>query len=126
MSYCRAVTLSHCHPVALSPCRAVTLSHCHPVALSPCRTVALSHCQVSLAGSPLARYGSAKYENLFIGALREYGMLCLGLYRYLDLSDSPSAATARKIRKTKITSLMYVLLQICDHRPGWILRFASN
>ena len=81
------------------------LSHCHSVALH-CHPVALSHCQVSLAGSPLSRYGGAKYENLYIGALREYGMLCLGLYRYLDLSDNPSAATARKIHKTMITRLM--------------------
>ena len=31
---------------------------------------------------PLAKYGEGgKYNELFLGALRQYGMLCIGLYR---------------------------------------------
>jgi hypothetical protein len=39
--------------------------------------------QISLYDGPLAQYGEAgKYGDLFVAALRNYGMLCIGLYRY--------------------------------------------
>ena len=38
--------------------------------------------QISLQEGPLATFGaSAKYIDLFVAALRQYGMLCIGLYR---------------------------------------------
>ena len=38
--------------------------------------------QISLTEGPLAKYGEGgKYNELFLGALRQYGMLCIGLYR---------------------------------------------
>ena len=38
--------------------------------------------QISLMEGPLAKYGEGgKYNELFLGALRQYGMLCIGLYR---------------------------------------------
>merc|ERR1740131_651705 len=40
--------------------------------------------QISLSEGPLAKYGDGgKYNELFLGALRQYGMLCIGLYRIL-------------------------------------------
>lgn len=39
--------------------------------------------QISLYDGPLAQYGEGgKYGDLFVAALRNYGMLCIGLYRY--------------------------------------------
>ena len=38
--------------------------------------------QISLQEGPLATFGGgAKYIDLFVAALRQYGMLCIGLYR---------------------------------------------
>ncbi len=38
--------------------------------------------QISLYDGPLAQYGEGgKYGDLFVAALRQYGMLCIGLYR---------------------------------------------
>lgn len=38
--------------------------------------------QISLYDGPLAQYGEGgKYGDLFVAALRNYGMLCIGLYR---------------------------------------------
>ena len=38
---------------------------------------------ISLLEGPLAKYGEgAKYIELFVTALRQYGMLCIGLYRW--------------------------------------------
>ena len=43
--------------------------------------------QISLTEGPLAKYGEgAKYIDLFVAALRQYGMLCIGLYRYIYYS----------------------------------------
>merc|ERR1712226_501785 len=41
--------------------------------------------QISLFDGPLASYGQGgKYIELFVAALRNYGMLCIGLYRRFD------------------------------------------
>ena len=38
--------------------------------------------QISLYDGPLAQFGEAgKYGDLFVSALKSYGMLCIGLYR---------------------------------------------
>ena len=48
--------------------------------------------QISLQEGPLATFGGgAKYIDLFVAALRQYGMLCIGLYR--------SAAFTKSIKK---------------------------
>jgi potassium large conductance calcium-activated channel subfamily M alpha protein 1 len=39
--------------------------------------------QISLSDGPLATFGQGrKYQDLFVASLRNYGMLCIGLYRY--------------------------------------------
>jgi potassium large conductance calcium-activated channel subfamily M alpha protein 1 len=39
--------------------------------------------QISLSDGPLATFGEGrKYQDLFVASLRNYGMLCIGLYRY--------------------------------------------
>jgi len=39
--------------------------------------------QIALYDGPLAQYGEGgKYGDLFVAALKSYGMLCIGLYRY--------------------------------------------
>merc|ERR1719411_1497130 len=44
--------------------------------------------QISLYDGPLASYGeNGKYIDLFVAALRNYGMLCIGLYRYFIISS---------------------------------------
>jgi len=41
--------------------------------------------QISLSDGPLAIFGEGrKYQDLFVAALRNYGMLCIGLYRLRD------------------------------------------
>ena len=43
--------------------------------------------QISLSDGPLAVFGEGrKYQDLFVAALRNYGMLCIGLYRFRILS----------------------------------------
>ena len=38
---------------------------------------------ICLVDGPLAVYGEGrKYIDLFVAALRNYGMLCIGIYRY--------------------------------------------
>ena len=38
--------------------------------------------QISLSDGPLSVFGDGrKYQDLFVAALRNYGMLCIGLYR---------------------------------------------
>ncbi|CAG7732354.1 unnamed protein product, partial [Allacma fusca] len=42
--------------------------------------------QISLYDGPLAQFGEGgKYGNLFAAALRQYDMLCIGLYRLLPM-----------------------------------------
>ena len=39
--------------------------------------------QISLYDGPLASFGhNGRYIDLFVAALRNYGMLCIGLYRF--------------------------------------------
>ena len=35
----------------------------------------------AISGSPLEKYGDGVYEDLFVTALRNHGMLSIGLYR---------------------------------------------
>ncbi|XP_011311543.1 calcium-activated potassium channel slowpoke isoform X13 [Fopius arisanus] len=54
--------------------------------------------QISLYDGPLAQYGEAgKYGDLFVAALKSYGMLCIGLYRFRDTSSSCEASSKRYV-----------------------------
>ncbi|CAH0768686.1 unnamed protein product [Bemisia tabaci] len=54
--------------------------------------------QISLFDGPLAQFGEAgKYGDLFVSALKSYGMLCIGLYRFRDTSSSCDASTKRYV-----------------------------
>ncbi|XP_025208798.1 calcium-activated potassium channel slowpoke isoform X4 [Melanaphis sacchari] len=56
--------------------------------------------QISLYDGPLAQFGEAgKYGDLFVSALKSYGMLCIGLYRYRfrDRSSSCDASSKRYV-----------------------------
>ncbi|KAG8272002.1 Calcium-activated potassium channel subunit alpha-1, variant 2 [Homalodisca vitripennis] len=54
--------------------------------------------QISLYDGPLAQFGEAgKYGDLFVSALKTYGMLCIGLYRFRDTSSSCDASSKRYV-----------------------------
>nr|XP_027202290.1 calcium-activated potassium channel slowpoke-like isoform X3 [Dermatophagoides pteronyssinus] len=54
--------------------------------------------QISLYDGPLAKYAeSGKYGDLFVSALRQYGMLCIGVYRFRDTSGAAEASTKRYV-----------------------------
>ncbi|CAH1396114.1 unnamed protein product [Nezara viridula] len=54
--------------------------------------------QISLYDGPLAQFGEAgKYGDLFVSALKSYGMLCIGLYRFRDTSSSCDASSKRYV-----------------------------
>ncbi|XP_033214144.1 calcium-activated potassium channel slowpoke isoform X6 [Belonocnema kinseyi] len=54
--------------------------------------------QISLYDGPLAQYGEGgKYGDLFVAALKNYGMLCIGLYRFRDTSSSCDASSKRYV-----------------------------
>ena len=46
--------------------------------------------QISLQDGALSKYGEAggRDIDLFVGAIRQYGMLCIGLYRSLKYSTN--------------------------------------
>ncbi|XP_059097030.1 calcium-activated potassium channel slowpoke-like [Tigriopus californicus] len=54
--------------------------------------------QISLYDGPLASFGNmGRYLDLFVAALRNYGMLCIGLYRFRDTSSSFDASSKRYV-----------------------------
>ncbi|XP_034664885.1 calcium-activated potassium channel slowpoke isoform X31 [Drosophila subobscura] len=54
--------------------------------------------QISLYDGPLAQFGECgKYGDLFVAALKSYGMLCIGLYRFRDTSSSCDASSKRYV-----------------------------
>ncbi|KYB25107.1 Calcium-activated potassium channel slowpoke-like Protein [Tribolium castaneum] len=54
--------------------------------------------QISLYDGPLAQFGEAgKYGDLFVAALKQFGMLCIGLYRFRDTSSSCDASSKRYV-----------------------------
>ncbi|KAG5672707.1 hypothetical protein PVAND_002814 [Polypedilum vanderplanki] len=54
--------------------------------------------QISFYDGPLAQFGEAgKYGDLFVAALKSYGMLCIGLYRFRDTSSSCDASSKRYV-----------------------------
>jgi len=86
--------------------------------------------QISLTEGPLAKYGEgAKYHDLFVAALRQYGMLCIGLYRFRDTSTSTDASAKRYVITNPPNDFnllpsdqVFVLMQFdpgMEYRPGW-------
>ncbi|RWS16685.1 calcium-activated potassium channel slowpoke-like protein [Dinothrombium tinctorium] len=52
--------------------------------------------QISLYDGPLAQYGeNGKYGDLFVNSLRQYGMLCIGVYRFRDSTGLNEASSKR-------------------------------
>ncbi|CAG0916103.1 unnamed protein product, partial [Notodromas monacha] len=54
---------------------------------------------ISLHDGPLSNFGTGggKYGELFVTALRTYGMLCIGLYRILSLGPPPDPGDPRSL-----------------------------
>jgi len=53
--------------------------------------------QISLSDGPLATFGEGrKYQDLFVASLRNYGMLCIGLYRLRDAALTMVDATSKR------------------------------
>merc|ERR1740123_1182717 len=53
--------------------------------------------QISLSDGPLAVFGEGrKYQDLFVAALRNYGMLCIGLYRLRDKVVTSATECAKR------------------------------
>merc|ERR1719340_111294 len=53
--------------------------------------------QISLSDGPLATFGQGrKYQDLFVASLRNYGMLCIGLYRLRDPKVETVTETAKR------------------------------
>merc|ERR1719210_1862106 len=85
--------------------------------------------QISLQDGALAKYGEAggKYIDLFVGALRHYGMLCIGLYRLRDSSSVSDTSNKRYIITAPPsdfillpTDMVFVLMQFdqgTEYRP---------
>merc|ERR1719362_2787947 len=54
--------------------------------------------QISLQEGPLASMGQGrKYQDLFVASLRNYGMLCIGLYRLRDPNITVEASSKRYV-----------------------------
>lgn len=67
--------------------------------------------QISLADGPLAKYAldNGKYGKLFVGALRQYGMLCIGVYRFRDISGNLAEASSKRYVITNPNCLLPLL-----------------
>lgn len=53
--------------------------------------------QISLYEGPLAQYGErGRYGDLFLAALRNYGILCIGLYRFRDTSATVKSPSSKR------------------------------
>uniref|UniRef100_A0A2R5LGA2 BK channel n=1 Tax=Ornithodoros turicata TaxID=34597 RepID=A0A2R5LGA2_9ACAR len=89
--------------------------------------------QISLYDGPLAQFGipgreGGKYGDLFVAALRSYGMLCVGLYRFRDTSSSGAASSKRYVITNPPadftllpTDMVFVLLQFdpgLEYKPN--------
>ena len=54
--------------------------------------------QISLVEGPLARYGEeGKYQELFLSALKQYGMLCIGIYRFIVVEITKALNSLEKL-----------------------------
>jgi len=54
--------------------------------------------QVPIFDGPMAKFGeSGTYGDLFVAALQNFGVLCIGLYRFRDTSQSMNASAKRYV-----------------------------
>jgi len=98
-------------------------------------TIALrNRCKVgmiTLMEGPLSKFGNdGKYSDLFLTALRQYGMLCIGLYRLRDDPKAVDATTKRYVITAPPghfsllpSDQVYVLLQFdpgTEYTPLWM------
>lgn len=85
--------------------------------------------QISLYDGPLAQFGEGgNYGDLFVSALRSYGMLCIGLCRFRDTSSSCEASSKRYVITNPPadftllpTDMVFVLLQFdpgLEYKPN--------
>ncbi|XP_037026961.1 calcium-activated potassium channel slowpoke isoform X36 [Bradysia coprophila] len=93
--------------------------------------------QISLYDGPLAQFGEAgKYGDLFVAALKSYGMLCIGLYRFRDTSSSCDASSKRYVITNPPddfsllpTDQVFVLMQFdpgLEYKPPSVRRTTNN
>lgn len=53
--------------------------------------------QLSLFDGPLCQFGeNGKYGDLFVYALRTYGILCIGVYRFRDTSEGAKSPSSKR------------------------------
>ncbi|CAG5136345.1 unnamed protein product, partial [Candidula unifasciata] len=53
--------------------------------------------QISLFDGPLSQFGQGRtYGDLFIFALRNFGILCIGLYRFRDTNESVQSPSSKR------------------------------
>lgn len=59
----------------------------------------------------MAHYGrdNGKYGKLFVGALRQYGMLCIGVYRFRDITGNLAEASTKRYVITNPNPLLPLL-----------------
>ncbi|XP_059162077.1 calcium-activated potassium channel subunit alpha-1-like isoform X3 [Physella acuta] len=68
--------------------------YCSPAVLANrdrCRVA-----QISLFEGALSQFGGGKYGDLFVHALRNYGILCIGLYRFRDTNESVRSPSSKR------------------------------
>ena len=67
--------------------------------------------QIGISDGPLARYcrEDGKYGDLFIGALRSFGMLCIGIYRFRDATVNAAEASSKRYVITNPNPLLPLL-----------------
>ncbi|XP_025017113.1 calcium-activated potassium channel slowpoke isoform X2 [Tetranychus urticae] len=74
--------------------------------------------QISLYDGPLAQHGGGgKYSDLFVAALRQFGMLCIGVYRYRDTIGTEASSKRYVITNPPMefilmpSDMIFVLMQ---------------
>ncbi|XP_076443664.1 calcium-activated potassium channel slo-1-like isoform X2 [Babylonia areolata] len=60
--------------------------------------------QISLFEGPLSQMGNGTYGELFVHALRTFGILCIGLYRFRDTSESAKSPSSKRYVITNPTA----------------------
>ncbi|GAB1604804.1 calcium-activated potassium channel subunit alpha-1 isoform X2 [Argonauta hians] len=78
--------------------------------------------QISLYEGPLAQYGeSGRYGDLFLAALQNFGILCIGLYRFRDTSATVKSPSSKRYVITNPSQEFPLLATdqiICAMGPG--------
>lgn len=82
--------------------------------------------QVPIFDGPMAKLGEGgNYGDLFVAALRNFGVLCIGLYRFRDVSNSFNASAKRYVItnppgsfKLLPTDQVFVLMQF-GRKKDW-------